>query len=177
MHPWFAWIRWINPLFYAMEAMVSNELTDLVMQCASPQLAPYGPMYVGKPAGCAIQGATYGSTLVKGTSYLQEAMRFSRDHVWRNFGVILALWFITVMLGMGFLEWLPAEGSSQDITLYKRGGGGALVAKAVKGTGPRDEEEGSHMAQITEKPPGDGSDQAVKEKAKITGQIGSGDQT
>jgi len=130
MKPWFGWIRWINPLYYTFEAVISNELTGLELQCAPPYLAPYGPPYVGQPAGCAVVGGTPGSSVVSGTAFLHYALRMNKDHVWRNFGVVLCLWIAIIAIGMVFLELLPASGSTQSVTLYKRGGGPAASSKA-----------------------------------------------
>ena len=36
MHPWFSWLRWINPVQYGFEALVANEFTGLAIQCEPP---------------------------------------------------------------------------------------------------------------------------------------------
>jgi hypothetical protein len=155
MHPWFSWIRWLNPIYYALEAMMSGEFDGLNLQCAPPQLAPYGPGYEGMPAGCAIAGADKGSTILSGTKWMHVALVFYKEHVWRNFGIIIALWVGFMALGMFMLEKLPAAGSAAGVTLYKRGGGGAFM--------PRDEEE----ATATEKAI------ATSEKPLYTGSAGA----
>ncbi|CAK9785424.1 ABC transporter [Cutaneotrichosporon oleaginosum] len=155
MHPWFSWIRWLNPTYYALEPLLSGELENLDLQCSPPQLAPYGPGYEGGPQSCAIVGSTPDSTIVSGTVYVHEALEFFTSHRWRNFGIMIALWFGFLVLGMIFLERLPAAGSTQGVTLYKRGGGGAFIKAAEKnGTLPRDEEEGGEAAVTSEKPHG-----------------------
>lgn len=167
MHPWFSWIRWLNPVYYALEVLLAGQLEGLTLQCAPPQLAPFGPGYVGQPAGCAVIGATPGSTVVSGSKWVHEALHFYGAHRWRNFGIIIALWVGFLAMGMFFLERLPAAGSTQGVTLYKRGGGGAFVAAAEKnGTAPRDEEEGGQMTQVTEKPNGD----TVVESGQVSAQ-------
>lgn len=35
MHPWFSWIRWVNPLQYGFECLMSNEFYDLRIQVGS----------------------------------------------------------------------------------------------------------------------------------------------
>lgn len=130
MHPWFSWIRWLNPVYYAIENLMATELTDLTLDCAPPQLAPYGPAYAGQPAGCAIAGGSPGTTKVSGTKYLDLALKFYKSHRWRNFGIMIALWIGAILLGMLFVERLPAAGSKPAVTLYKRGGGSAFRAAA-----------------------------------------------
>ena len=34
MHPWLGWIVWINPLAYAFEFLMVNELHDMEYPCA-----------------------------------------------------------------------------------------------------------------------------------------------
>lgn len=119
------------------------------------QLVPYGPGYQGTPQGCAIAGATPGSTTLEGQDWAETALSFSKSHVWRNFGIIVALWIFFVILCSILIERLPAAGSNQAILLYKRGGGGKFIrASNQNGDEPRDEEEGSARTQVTEKPSG-----------------------
>lgn len=138
MKPWFGWIRWINPLYYTFEAVISNELTNMDLACAPPELAPYGPPYAGMPQGCSVIGNVPGSTVVSGSEYLRHALHMNRGHVWRNFGIIIALWALIAALGMFFLEIIPASGSKQNVNLYKRSGG----PYAGKEAPPADEEAG-----------------------------------
>ena len=92
MKPWFAWIRWINPIYYAVEALAANELYGLQVECIPPQLAPYGSAeYAAGPAACAIAGAQPGETTLSGTAWMQTALSFYKEHVWRNFGIIIAI--------------------------------------------------------------------------------------
>ena len=36
MHPWFSWLRWINPVQYGFEALLSNEFYDLKLEYCHP---------------------------------------------------------------------------------------------------------------------------------------------
>jgi ATP-binding cassette subfamily G (WHITE) protein 2 (SNQ2) len=121
MHPWLSWIRWLNPIYYSIEAVLSNELQGLVFECVPRQLAPFGPEYAGGPAGCAITGAAPGTTFVTGEAYLDAALQFSASHIWRNFGIVLAWWVAYVVLGCIAIENIPAAGSAKGVTLYKTG--------------------------------------------------------
>lgn len=119
MHPWLSWIRWLNPIYYSVEAVLSNELQGIVFQCVPRQLAPFGPGYAGGPAGCAITGAEPGTTFVTGTAYLEFALGFSTSHIWRNFGIVTAWWIAYVVLGCIAIENVPAAGSGRGVTLFK----------------------------------------------------------
>ncbi|WWC67189.1 uncharacterized protein I206_101096 [Kwoniella pini CBS 10737] len=165
MHPWFSWIRWIDPVYYSFEALMSNELAGLQLQCVSPQLAPSGQNYMGTPAGCAIAGAQSGSTILDGSAWENQALRMYKSHVWRNFGIVVALWIFFLALAMISIERLPAAGSNKSILLYKRGGGGKFIrASNQNGNAPQDEEQGGSEMQTNEKPGRSPKDQGNNEK-------------
>ena len=165
MKPWFSWIRWLDPVYYGFEALIASELNDLNLQCVPPQLAPHGQGYEGTSQGCAIAGAQPGSTTISGTSYAEIAFGFSISHVWRNYGIILALGVFFLTLCIIQTERLPAAGSNKAILLYKRGGGGKFIREANQhGSEPRDEEQGVESGQATEKA-------RVKGSSDVTRQI------
>lgn len=78
MKRWFSWLRWVNPIYYSMESLISNEMDGLNFQCVSPALAPHGPSYLGGPQGCAVPGSTPGSTIVEGKHYMGTALWFHK---------------------------------------------------------------------------------------------------
>jgi hypothetical protein len=170
MKPWFSWIRWINPIYYSFEALVINELDGLDIECSPPQLFPLGG---GGPQACAITGAEPGQTEFQGQAWANQALEFYKVHVWRNFGIVVALWIFCLALCVLVIERLPAAGSNRAVLLYKRGGGGKFIrASNQQGNEPRDEEEGSNSAQPTEKPAGrngqSGSDEQDEVHAEKT---------
>jgi ATP-binding cassette subfamily G (WHITE) protein 2 (SNQ2) len=149
MKPWFSWIRWINPIYYSFEALIINELDGLAIDCSPPQLFP---LATGGPQGCAITGAQPGETQLMGQAWGNQALEFYKVHVWRNFGIVVALWIFCLALCTIVIERLPAAGSNKAVLLYKRGGGGKFIRAANQnGNGPKDEEEGSNQAQVNEK--------------------------
>ncbi|KAG8863780.1 hypothetical protein FRB96_007617 [Tulasnella sp. 330] len=151
MHPWFAWLRWIDPVHYAFEALMSNEFTGQSFECVPPSLVPYGEGYTGANAGCAVKGAGVGVTTISGTDYLATALNLHHSHLWRNFGIIVAMWIFFVGLCMVGTERQKAAGSTQNYLLYKRGGGDKYIQKAaLHGNEPRDEEE-AHEAHAVGK--------------------------
>lgn len=85
--------------------------------------------------------------------------------MWRNFGIVVALWVFFLVLLMFSIERLPAAGSNKSVLLYKPGGGGKFIRAAAKnGNEPRDEEEGGGEGQAVEKPRGEKSGNDNKEK-------------
>lgn len=95
MHPWFVWIYYLNPLAYASDALLSNELHDTTIACADAHLIPRGPGYRNAEAGeqsCAgVGGAVPGQTVLAGEAYL-ASLNYSAGHIWRNFAILWPLW-------------------------------------------------------------------------------------
>ncbi|QUC20523.1 uncharacterized protein UV8b_04764 [Ustilaginoidea virens] len=87
---WFGWIFYVNPISYAFEAILSNEFGGRIMDCAQSQLVPQGPGISRENQGCAIAGSSPGSPQVAGSAYLSSQYEYSRSHLWRNFGILIA---------------------------------------------------------------------------------------
>lgn len=52
---------WINPLFYAFEALTVSQMAGQQYECVPKQLVPYGPGYEDAASrGCAIPGSRPG---------------------------------------------------------------------------------------------------------------------
>ncbi|CAK7562606.1 MAG: hypothetical protein SEPTF4163_000454 [Sporothrix epigloea] len=86
MHPWFAWLRWINPIYYTFESLMSNEFHGRMFPCA--QLVP--PYGTGDSFICAAVGAVAGQKEVSGDAFLASNYKYTYSHVWRNFGILVA---------------------------------------------------------------------------------------
>lgn len=82
-------IFWIDPLAYAYDALVSNELHGTTIPCVGPNLVPNGPGYgsTANQACTGVRGALPGATVVNGDQYL-ESLTYSHSHVWRNVGIV-----------------------------------------------------------------------------------------
>ncbi|KAJ5092359.1 hypothetical protein NUU61_007229, partial [Penicillium alfredii] len=116
---WFGWLFYVNPISYSYEAVLANEFSDRLMHCNPSQLVPQGPGVDPKYQGCALTGSQLGSTSVPGAQYLKANFEFTRDHLWRNFGVIIAFTVLYILVTVVAAEVLSFVG----------GGGGALVFK------------------------------------------------
>lgn len=99
MHPWFVWIFWIDPLSYAFDALMSNELHGQTIACVANNLIPNGPGYLdANHQSCAgVGGAIQGETTVSGDHYL-SSLSYSYSNVWRNFGIVWAWWALFVAI-------------------------------------------------------------------------------
>lgn len=93
MHPWLKWLIWINPVQYAFEGLMANEFHNLGIKCEPPYIVPDGPNASSSHQSCAIQGSSPDSLVVQGSNYIMAAYTYSRSHLWRNFGIIVA-WFL-----------------------------------------------------------------------------------
>ncbi|EXM18559.1 hypothetical protein V3481_018957 [Fusarium oxysporum f. sp. vasinfectum] len=99
MHPWFVWIYWIDPVAYAFDALLSNEMHGKHVPCAGPHLVPNGPGYASavNQACTGVRGALPGATSLTGDQYL-ASLSYSHSHVWRNVGIVWAWWAFYVFL-------------------------------------------------------------------------------
>lgn len=166
---WFGWLHHLNPLAYAFEAALTNEFSGRMMECAPNQLVPQGPGINPENQGCALPGAVPGSTTVSGAAYLDSAFNYTRSHLWRNFGVLIAFSVLYLLVTVAATELLSFTG----------GGGGALVFKRSKRAKkqvivaqPADEEKGSTPGESSAtKLPYQGDEN--KEKDALKGLTGS----
>ncbi|KAH2041402.1 hypothetical protein KXW51_000925 [Aspergillus fumigatus] len=172
MHPWFKWLIWINPVQYAFEAIMANEFYNLDIQCVRPNIVPDGPNAQPGHQSCAVQGSTPNQLVVQGSSYIKTAFTYSRSHLWRNFGIIIA-WFIffvaLTMLGTELQQ--PNKGGS-SVTTFKRNEAPKNVEEAVKNKElPEDVESGQKEnavnADSEKTQPGETGDE-VKDIAQST---------
>ncbi|KAI0970700.1 ABC-2 type transporter-domain-containing protein [Xylaria arbuscula] len=121
---WFGWLYWVNPLSYSFEAVVTNEFSGRIMDCAPNQLVPQGPNAQPGFQGCSLRGATINSVQVSGDDYLQSQFNYSRHNLWRNFGVAIAF---TVL-------YLVVTVIATEMFSFVSEGGGALIFKKSRKT-------------------------------------------
>ncbi|KAJ5768874.1 ABC multidrug transporter atrF [Penicillium odoratum] len=119
---WFGWLFYVNPISYSYEAVLTNEFSGRTMECAASQLVPSGPGAVTGHQGCALTGSSVDQTSVPGTQYLTANFEFTRSHLWRNFGVVIAFTVLYILVTIWAAEFLSFVG----------GGGGALIFKKSK---------------------------------------------
>ncbi|ESZ91641.1 ABC drug exporter AtrF [Sclerotinia borealis F-4128] len=120
---WFGWLYYVNPLSYSFEAVISDEFYNKNIPCAPEQIVPSGPGYTNSEfQGCASTGAEVGSLSVSGSRYLEESFNYTRTHLWRNFGVLIA-WTVLYIL---------VTAIAAEVFDFTAGGGGALEFKRSK---------------------------------------------
>lgn len=167
MHPWFSWLRWINPIQYGFEGLLANEFYNLEIQCVPPFIAPQIPGAQEQYQSCAIQGNRPGSLTVSGSDYIAAAYQYSRSHLWRNFGFICAFFLFFVALTAFGMEIQKPNKGGGAVTIYKRGQVPKTVEKEMETNSlPKDEEAGKSEPGI-EKHSASDNDESEKTVAGV----------
>lgn len=119
MHPWFSWIRWINPLFYAFEILVANEFHGREFTCSSIVPAyspPRGDSWI-----CSVVGAVAGQYTVSGDAFIATNYEYYYSHVWRNFGILLGFLFFFMIVYFVATEMNSESTSSGEVLVFQQG--------------------------------------------------------
>ncbi|KAE8351305.1 ABC-2 type transporter-domain-containing protein [Aspergillus coremiiformis] len=117
MHPWFSWIRWINPLYYSFESLVANEFHGRTFECAS-----YIPSYgTGTSFICSVVGAVAGERFVSGDNFIEQYYQYSYSHLWRNFGILIAFLIFFHVLYLTATEFNTADKSKAEALVFRPG--------------------------------------------------------
>ncbi|EQL02664.1 ATP-binding cassette transporter ABC1 [Ophiocordyceps sinensis CO18] len=119
MHPWFSWIRFINPIFYAFEILIANEFHGREFACSSivpPYSPPQGVSWI-----CQVSGAVAGQATVSGDAFIAADYTYYYSHVWRNFGIICAFLIFFMVLYFITTELNSATSSTAEALVFQRG--------------------------------------------------------
>ncbi|KAK4448665.1 ABC transporter-like protein [Podospora aff. communis PSN243] len=143
MHPWFGWIRWINPIFYAFEILIANEFHGREFTC-SAIMPPYTPK-IGTSWICASVGSVPGRDTVSGDAYIAANFHYSYSHVWRNFGILIGFLVFFMALYLLAVELNSSVASTAEALVFQRGRVPASVQQAAR---PADEEGVSDSAEL-----------------------------
>jgi ATP-binding cassette subfamily G (WHITE) protein 2 (SNQ2) len=114
---------------------MGTEFSDIDLHCTPDQMVPYGPGYTETQfQGCSLPRIDEGQSSYPGSVYLSLVYDYTRSHLWRNFGIILVMWFLYVVLTAIGLTWTASSGASSTGVVYKRG---AADAKSLGGIGSK----------------------------------------
>ncbi|CAI7650812.1 unnamed protein product [Penicillium glandicola] len=119
MRPWFGWIRWLNPVFYAFEAIVSNEFHGRSFECAN--YIPTLSFHQGLSFTCLYVGSVPGERYVSGDAYIAGSYDYSYDHVWRNFGILLGFLGFFYALYFWLTELIPGTTPAHEVLIFRHG--------------------------------------------------------
>jgi ATP-binding cassette subfamily G (WHITE) protein 2 (PDR) len=159
MHPWFRWINYLNPIAYAFESLMVNEFTERQFPCS--QYVPTGPGYQNLPNDsfvCSGNGAVAGQNYIDGDTYLSTTFIYSRSHLWRNFGILVAFFFFFLAAYVLGTEKVTAKPSKGEILVFPRGKIPAFAKTAKRGDDDEEVAATREKQQIVEK---DGHDQTA----------------
>lgn len=119
MHPWFEWIHYLNPIYYAFEILIANEFHGREFACSS-----FVPSYAdlsGSAFSCSQAGSVAGSRTVSGDRYIALNFDYSYSHVWRNFGILIG--FLIGFMAIYFIacELNSSTSSTAEALVFRRG--------------------------------------------------------
>ncbi|KAL3456645.1 ABC-2 type transporter-domain-containing protein [Aspergillus heterothallicus] len=117
MRPWLSWIRWINPIFYAFESLVSNEFHGRDFECAS-FIPSYG---TGTSFTCSTLGSVAGRKSVSGDDFIDANYGYHYSHVWRNYGILLAFMIFFTCFYLVATELRTGTMSKAEALLFRPG--------------------------------------------------------
>ena len=141
---WFGWLYYINPISYAFEGVLSNEFFGRVMQCDPSMLVPSGPNIDPRYQSCALAGSVPGASTVAGDAYLETSFSYTRSHLWRNWGVIVAFCVLYILITVFASEVFSFTGAGGGATIFKK----TKKAKNLIRQEGRDDEETKAGANI-----------------------------
>ena len=130
MHPWFSWLRWLNPIYYAFEILVANEFHGKEFPCSSI----FPPSPVGDSFVCDARGAVAGSITVTGDAFIWATYRYSYSHVWRNFGILMGFLVAFMAIYFASVEINSSTTSTAEALVFPRGSVPAHLDPKHKGS-------------------------------------------
>ncbi|KAM0809867.1 putative ABC transporter domain-containing protein [Seiridium cardinale] len=158
MQGWLRWINYLDPIAYAYESLVANELSSRQFPCAS--FVPMGPSYANSTAterACSVAGALPGQDFVDGDLYMNASFGYYHSHIWRNFGILIAYIIFFMSIYVLAAEYLSLDPSKGEVLLFRRN---KLVTSRERKP-PHDEESGGsqvhdrhHKSQQTQQTEG-----------------------
>lgn len=135
MKVWFRWSSWINPVAYAFEALLVNEVHGRRFPCAPTSLVP--PYGTGDNFQCAVAGAVAGELDVSGDDWVHSSYGYSYSHIWRNLGFMFAFMIFFYVVYLTATEINSDSTSTAEFLVFRRG----HVPAHLQATAGRDEED------------------------------------
>ncbi|KAJ5787645.1 CDR ABC transporter [Penicillium paradoxum] len=126
MHPWFSWIRWINPIYYTFEALVANEFHGRTFDCTS-FIPSYG---TGTSFICSTVGAMAGQRTVSGDDFIERNYHYQHSHLWRNYGILIAFFIAFNALYLTATELITNDKSKAEALVFRPGHAPKYLQKA-----------------------------------------------
>ncbi|KAJ5143326.1 uncharacterized protein N7515_002113 [Penicillium bovifimosum] len=117
MRPWFGWIRWLNPIFYAFEGIISNEFHGRRFDCMDH--IPSSTFQQGLSFTCAYVGSVPGQSYVSGDAYIAASYDYSYTHIWRNYGILAAFLVFFYVLYFLLTELISGTIPAHEVLIFR----------------------------------------------------------
>lgn len=119
MHPWLKWVSYANPVAYAFEALLVNEVHGVRYPCSPTSLIP--PYGTGDAFNCAVAGSVAGETTVSGDAWVQTSYGYSYSHIWRNLGFLFMFQIVFYVAYLVATEVNSKSSSTAEFLVFRRG--------------------------------------------------------
>ncbi|KAJ5985637.1 hypothetical protein N7499_008075 [Penicillium canescens] len=119
---WAHWIRYINPIYYAFEALMVNEFHGRKFDCSN--FVPSGPGYEKVSADervCSVIGSTPGTNSVDGDAFLTQSYGYSYNFRWADFGIMVGFCVFLCICHLIASELVAAHRSKGEVLVFRRG--------------------------------------------------------
>ena len=129
MQGWMKWISYINPIGYAYESLLINELgLGRNFPCSS-----FVPSYAtdAQERACATAGAPAGADFVIGENILTGSYSYKDGHLWRNLGILAAFLVFFFSTYVAAAEFVRADKSKGEVLVFRRGHEAAVDQSVV----------------------------------------------
>lgn len=172
MHPWFSWIKWINPVYYAFEILIANEFHGRDFICS--QFIPAYPDNLSGANGdsfiCSVVGAVAGQRTVSGDAFIKESYNYTYSHVWRNYGILWAFLIFFMTIYFVATELNSSTSSTAEVLVFRRGHVPAYLQKDGKSKTAADDAEAAAASGTADKEgaEGDGTNAIPPQKDVFT---------
>ena len=97
-------------MFYAFEALLVNEVHGVQFPCGTG-IVPYPYPHDSKAFICSTVGAMAGQTSVSGDRWVEDSYGYSYTHLWRNLGIVFAIFIAFMCSYLIATEMNAAHGS------------------------------------------------------------------
>ena len=148
MHPWFKWLSWINPIAYAYEALLVNNVHGRQFPCSA--LVPSYPNLSGDTFICGVAGAVAGQTSVSGDDWVQSSYGYSYSHIWRNLGFLFAFMLFFMAIYLLATELNSSTSSAAEVLVFRRGHVPSYMQQTKTASGKGDGETDTRQEAISQ---------------------------
>jgi len=166
MHPWFEWIHYLNPIYYAFEVLIANEFHGREFPCS--EFIPSYADLSGKSFSCSASGSTAGHTTVNGDRYIWLNYQYSYSHVWRNFGILIAFLVGFMVIYFVACELNSSTTSTAEALVFRRGHEPAHMRRGhMKSSSDVESSDDAPVKQSTSDGEGDGGMAAIQAQTDV----------